>query len=243
VPVATDFIEILLQASVFTPGLTFKNGKALLFFLTRWPERFSNVVFASELPPGTPDLVPNVIIQSEDSRLRVQAGPARLDIVWQSLKDGDHVDVKNHLAFCCDVFEQYMDEFLGTIGRVACVRRRVVHESEAAATLSRHFCRDRWTHEGAAIERPCEFALDSAKNYALGDRFQVNSWFKCKSGSLTRPGAPVSVPVILVEQDINTQHDLPASPRPTGRVRDFFALLPLEFDEILELYFPPEAGQ
>ena len=139
-PSFDDFTDVLLQASIFTPDFNFQNGRVLALILTNWPEVFTNVIFAGDLPPGIPGEVPRIVVQSEDARLRVSVGPARLDIVWQSQKDGDRVDVNRHLDLCCDVFSRYVENFLARIGRVGCVLSRTALVADPAAELSRHFC-------------------------------------------------------------------------------------------------------
>ena len=78
----SDFTTVELQASVFTAGINFRTAKALPVLLQAWPQRFTNVVHASDLPPNAPPEIPHVIIQSGDARYKAQAGPARLDLFW-----------------------------------------------------------------------------------------------------------------------------------------------------------------
>jgi hypothetical protein len=241
VPSVNDFTELTLQASVFTRDLTFQNGKALRYFLTRWGEKFTKVVFANDLM-GLPDEIPRVILESEDKRLRAQAAPGRVDVIWQGI-EGDRVDVKEHLSFCCDVFSQYVAEFLATVGRLGCVFSRFAPDSDAGQTVARHFCKDQWLEAGAAMGGISDFAVEVGKNYPLADNFRVSNWFKCRSAKLARPPQSGPIAGILLEQDINSHDDASALPYMTERIPEFFSHLPAEFDQTFRFYFPSESGQ
>ncbi len=241
-PTHEDFRTVELRAVIFTAGLSFRSGNALTVLLGGWRDRLTNVVFAADLPAGTPPEIPRIIIQSEDSRFKVQVGPARLDVFWSSQSPDDAPDLMNYLNWYCEVMERYLAALQGWATRLACIIKRIATDPAPARTLSHHFCRDAWLQEGGPIERPSDFELNSAKQYALNGRFDVNSWLRVKSalarGPAIGPQQPEGRSVILAEQDISTRDEPNEQQFTADQARQFFRIMPEQFDQTLRLYFP-----
>ena len=141
-PTYSDFTTVELQASVFTAGINFRTAKVLPALLGAWPERFTNVVHASDLPPNVPPELPHVIVQSGDSRYKAQAGPARLDLFWLRQAHDDVLNLHEHLEWCCKVIAGYLEAMQGSSRRLGCIMNRVAVVPNPAATLARHFFRE-----------------------------------------------------------------------------------------------------
>jgi hypothetical protein len=123
-----------------------------------------------------------------------------------------------------------------SVGRLAAVVRRIAMDRMPAATLSRHFCRDRWL--ASPLNRPSDFELHASKRFDLPNSFRVNSWFRCKTAEVVMERAPA----ILVEQDFNTlAEELESRDYGPEQITHFFSpTLMAEFDKVLGLYFPKE---
>jgi hypothetical protein len=103
--------------------------------------------------------------------------------------------------------------------------------------LARHFCRDRWLT--APLNRPESFELHAHKRYTPPTlpHFVINSWIRAKTGHLGQE--PERIPIVLVEQDLNTIPE-EASSRDfsASDITDFLRTVPPELESILLLYFP-----
>ena len=171
---------------IMTPGLDFQIGRVLSVLMAGYPEHFTGVQFAGDLPPGIPLEVPRIVLLSADLRFRLSAGPARVEITWERREDNDRPDIPDHLTWCSGVFANYLDAFKGSVGKIGCVVRRFAPNPDPALTLARHFCDERWFRSGQALERPDDFVVECANKYVLCDSFIVDSWFKCRSGVLAK---------------------------------------------------------
>ena len=243
-PTHSDFTTVELQASVFTAGINFRTAKALPALLGAWPQRFTNVVHASDLPPNAPPVFPHVIVQSGDSRYKAQAGPARLDLFWLRQAYDDVLNLHEHLDWCCKVIAGYLEAMQGSSGRLGCIMNRLAVDPNPAATLARHFFRDDLVREGGPIERPSDFEVGLAKQYNLKNSFAVNSWARFKSvvvfGPALGTGRAQGRPGMLAQQDINTREETTDLRFTPDQISRFFDTMPEEFDEIMRLYFPRE---
>jgi hypothetical protein len=234
-----DFVVAQLQASIFTSSPTFRVGPALSLFMSKWPERFQTVVFASEAANTFSSGTPLLILQSRDARFRLQAGPSRLDIV-QSARD--NIDVSEHFSMCCDVFENYLQVFPSLVSRASCLVRSVATEAKPAAALARHFLKGVWLEGDANIETADDLEMNIGISYIKNDSMQFAGWFKCRSGSFFRGGATPnpsqSSPVIIVDQDLNTPFAESKAAFGMQEVRTFFSMAPHDLAARLAMYFP-----
>ena len=147
-PSYADFADTQLQASIYTSAPTFRIGPAISFFMSKWPNQFATIVFASELTHELPADSPRLILRSGDARIGLQAGPSRLDILRYSQSDQDKVDVAQHFGLCCEIFAEYMQAFPLLVSRAKALIRRVASQASPAASLARHFCRRHFVARG-----------------------------------------------------------------------------------------------
>ena len=182
-----DFKEVQVQATIFTPGLNFQNGSALGLFLAKWPEHFPIIVFASDVF-AAPQEMPRLILQSADSRYKLQAGPARLDVIWVAPEPHDRIEMPTFFKLCCEIFDEYFAHFRGTVGRAGGIITRVASDPHPAETISGHFLKNAWLQENRATAGLADVEVNLAVQHVLGDQIHVNDWLKCKSGVVARPG-------------------------------------------------------
>jgi hypothetical protein len=132
----------------------------------------------------------------------------------------------------------YVDRIGPRVGRLAGIIRRYADHPEPGLFLSRHFCKDRWF--AAPLNRPENFELHAHKRFKLGEKFDVNSWVRNKTGKATSAGESKSI--VLLEQDINTlSEEVPNRDFSKEDIANFYNLIPSEFDKILKLYYPEES--
>jgi hypothetical protein len=240
-PTWDEFCLVQAQASIFTPNLQFRPGKVLAYFLGEQADLFSGqpIVLPTEAMPG----FPQVILTSEDGRYRLQASSARLDLIWARQDPEDKVELRSFLDQATGFFAGYLELTRGMAGRLACILTRTAPDNTPSMTLARHFCQERWLV--GPLNRPSDFELHAHKRFLLGETFQINSWFRCKTAIIQygKPESGVRSDVILVEQDFNTLAEESETREYTGdEMVSFFRHSPAELDVVLRLYFPNEDG-
>lgn len=241
-PTPSGFLLTQVQTTIFTPGLQFRRGKILGHLLHRWGDRFNGEPIAMPLPASAPPELPQVVLNSDDARYRLQATPIRLDLFWQSQDLDETVDWPVLVDFVVEVFSSYLEATGTSIGRLACVVTRMRHDPAPAMSLAKHFCKRQWI-EGP-LNRPNDFELHAHKRFLMGDRYNVNSWFRCKTGTVEQKHEDKQTrsEVIVVLQDFNTlAEELDTHEYTLGETAAFFHLAPSELDKVLNLYFPEES--
>ena len=123
------------------------------------------------------------------------------------------------------------------VGRLAALASRSAVHENPGLFLARHFCKGRW--DAAPLNRPQGFELNAHKVFLMGDKFEVNSWARSKTGTLSSEGT--ETPVVVFEQDINTlAPDAETRSFENAEIATFFAGAERELDHILSLYYPSE---
>src|SRR5439155_246748 len=114
-------------------------------------------------------------------RLKLQAAPVRLDIIREeeNITDGD---VDEFLRWATELGLGYIRSTEGKASRIACIATRVAPDANPAKTLAEHFCQPRWLK--GPLNRPGDFEVHAHKRFRLDELFDINSWFRCKTGSL-----------------------------------------------------------
>jgi hypothetical protein len=234
-PVANDFKTIMVQATVYTPGLQFRSGKVLAHFLTQYPDKITGEPLSIPMPSRAPPEMPHLVLPSEDMSFRLQVGPGRFDAIREA-DDLSPEAIVEFLRFATEAATGYLRETQAKVGRLACVLHRAVPHDNPARAIAEHFCQPRWLAD--PLNRPSDFELHAAKQFPLGG-VVVNSWFRCKSPVLKLGEVGVPFKAIFVEQDFNTLvEELETRTFTHDQISRFFELAPAEFRRVLERYFP-----
>src|SRR5262249_18312147 len=107
---ADDFTLFQEQASIFTPGANFRLNRLIAHFLGNYQEEFDGEPVVIPIPEGFPVPAETIrfILQSRDGGLRLQASPARLDVV----ATGENLDASRPLPeflhWCQRLFDGYV---------------------------------------------------------------------------------------------------------------------------------------
>lgn len=229
---AKDFNTFSFQFSIFTPTLLFSANKILANLASKFSNIFDGTPVALPLPQEAPKEIPRLILSSSEGKLKLEIAASRVNL-FRFRKEDDTVILENDfLKTCIDVFNEYINFTSAKVGRLAIVAVRFLEDTNPGLTLAKHFCQERWLIE--PFNRPENFELHSHKKYEL-DTFRVNSWVRCKSGFLKQR----NVPIILVEQDINTlSEEIETKEFNIEQIKDFSNLAKEEQKSILNKYFP-----
>ena len=231
-----DFEISSIQSTIFTPGLSFVSSKVLGFALETWGEKFDATPVSMPLPPDAPHEIPRIILQSSDQRYKIELAPGRANLFWLRQTETDTINTGDFLDLSTDLLCGYAASVNGKVGRIAAVLNRFFKEQNPGVFLVKHFCKDSW--QVAPFDRPESFEIHARKQYVLAGRFSVNSWVRCKTGFIKMPNVEK---IILVEQDINTLgEEMESKEFSIDQIKEFFNVVPSEFDSILSLYFPQE---
>lgn len=231
---AKDFDLVECQVTLFTPALQFLPNKVLVALLEEWGEVFNGDPIVIPASPNLPPGVPRLTLMSKDSRYRIQASAARVDLF--RVKDGE-LCLPEHLDWTLGVLFRYLGVTNGGVNRVAAVLKRAAALEDPAKLLAGHFCKEKWLH--GPLNRPQEFELHAHKVFKLPNSVAINSWFRCKTVTLVDPPEQRAA---LVEQDFNTlAQEAEGREFSEAEIREFFASAPPEFDKVLSMYFPEES--
>ncbi|MBM4332255.1 MAG: hypothetical protein FJ117_13720 [Deltaproteobacteria bacterium] len=231
-PTIKDFEIETIQTTIFTPGLSFASSRLLASALEKWGNIFDSPPISLPLPPDVPSEVPRIILQSSSMHKKLELAPKRANLFWLRQNETDTIILEDYLHFAADVLCNYVNIVSGKVGRIAAVLNRSLRSPNPGLFLAEHFCKENWLT--APFNRPESFEIHAHKRYSFVNRFNVNSWVRCKTG-IAKPDKSI----ILVEQDINTAaEEMEMKEFSDGEIRDFFRLVNEEFNSILSLYFP-----
>lgn len=234
-PTASEFRRIRCQASLFTPGIQFKAGRAMAYLLGKCADLDVEPLSLPQIA-GLPPELPQVVIKTSDGSKVLQAGPSRIDIIHEA---DPIADPAAFLRWASEILLGYLRSTSTIAGRIAYVSNAVVDVVDPAIVLSRHFCQKHWWSE--PLDRPSAFELHALKKYHLPNLFEVNSWMRCKT--VETAGTSGNALAIVAEQDLNSLAEATDTLNLTpGQIQDFFLVAPEEMNSILSLYFPRDPG-
>lgn len=232
---AGDFSIASCQATLFTPDAEVSPTRFMTRLLAEWTGRFDAEPTVIPLPEGVPKEVPKIILESTNRQWRCEVASARMNLFWRRPQTaGVGIGLPEFYQTAVPLLLQYRDFVACPIRRLAAVVNRYVVNDRPAEYLARHFCQERWL--GAPFNRPENFELHAHKRFQLTDGIITNSWVRSKTGKLSDTNSPI----VLVEQDLNTLAEEANRDFAEADIRRFFEGVSLEFDTILNLYFPAD---
>ncbi len=234
------FRPIAIQSSMFMIDAAFNTARAVTFLMAQ-DEVLTRLVFSSDFTAEFPPELPRLLIESEDSRKRVQAGPSRVDVFVQRSVVDEDLDIAGSLAWSTGVLRAYIEHARVRVFRLACVlTRRAVAENPAGAAAG-HFCQPFFVAPSGAIDGADDFDIRFRKRFELNAGLMVNNWLRCSAGPSLHPTLkePDALKAMSIEQDINTITEYSAARSfELVVVEEFFALVPTQFDNTLRHVFP-----
>jgi hypothetical protein len=239
--ILSDFTETShVQNTLFTPGFSFITHKTLVELLQIKPGMFDGDPVVLPLPSDAPPELPRIILQDKTGSLKLEVAPLRINFHRIKINEDDKVNIHDSMLLAADILKDYLDKSGAKCGRIATVLKRFSLKDDPSIEIANHFCKEKFLR--MPFDRPASFELHARKRYIFSESFEVNSWVRIKSGNVQYPSVP-SLPIVLVEQDINTISEVMEVKQYTGEeISSFFRLIFAEFNDILQLYFPKNKG-
>ncbi len=228
---AKKFNLITLQASIFTPALQFSANKTLGGLVSKFSSIFDGPPISFPLPQTAPQDIPRLILKDSAEKFKLEVTLNRVNCFRYLKSDDGIIDQDDFFKQVVLIFKEYVSLTFAKIGRLAIVAVRVMKEENPGEVLAQHFCKDKWI-EGKLL--PYNFEVHSHKKYTL-DGFNVNNWFRCKSGRMIKS----TDNVIVVEQDMNTlSEELEKKDFSMGQITEFLGKAFMEQYNLLATFFP-----
>jgi hypothetical protein len=231
-----DFQLAMCQAVLFTPDEEVSAPKLIKTLLPKWMERFDADPVILPHEEGMPREIPRLILRSRTDAWRCEISSARINLLWQRPKvDVAIPTISSFYEGAVRFLSEYYELLECRVGRLAAVLRRYAPYQFPGLYLANHFCKESWLDK--PFNRPENFELHTHKRFVLAEKFEVNSWVRNKTGTLS--SEKEKEPIVLVEQDLNTPSEHAQERSFTGaEINDFFSAVVPEFDIILRMYYP-----
>lgn len=226
-----------MQATIFTPDLSFQQHKILSYSLEKWGKTFDDAPISMPIPPEIEKQIPRVILNSSDKNLKIEFSPARVNLFWIYRKEDDYYSIKDFYNFSQEILCNYNDLIKGRIGRIAAVLKRFLKLDNPTKSLVEQFCQEKWINK--SFKNLENFELHSHQRCKLADYYSINSWIRFKTGFIG-PKTEKNL-VLTTEQDLNTlAEETKEKDYSNDEIKKFFKKAASEFDKILSLFFPLE---
>jgi len=241
---ASKFSTQAMAFHCFTSDFSFVPASVLSVIVAKIRNSFDGAIATIPIPSDAAPEIPRIILKSANDKRELQAGPERISVIYKQLptEQPGHVDVDEALKAALKVFSTARKGLRFRVSRIAAIQTRTLTIPDPAMELARHFCKreflDRASEPKGALSRSENFELHAHKKFQPQKvDVDINSWMRCKTGSLISTG--VSQPAVVVEQDMNTLQDLaPTASFDDIRMRSILRRLITELDAVLQLYFP-----
>jgi len=228
------------QATLFTPDEEISTTRLLNGVVHRWRDRFDAAPVIIPASEGIPREDPRMILSSTSGNWRCEIAPMRINLFWRCTNTTTaEPTLSGFYAEATRVLNEYAGFLNARVGRMAAGLNRFAEHPTPGLFLARHFCQGRWS--AAPLNRPENFELHAHKRYRLAGEFEVNSWVRNKSGTVSGEHPR---PIVSVEQDLNTlAEDSDRRRFSAEEIARFFGECCYVFDSILWLYYPEGGGE
>jgi len=225
---AKEIKLLSIQFSIFTPTLVFLGSKVVGELFSKFTHVFDGEPIILPLPQDIPSDIPRITLQSRNQEYKAEIAVSRVNL-YKSFHNIDEENTKDFLDLCLEFSKEYVNCTNAQIGRLATVILRFLETKTPGLDLAQHFCKERWITQ--PLTSPQKFEIHFYRRMNL-EEFEVNCWFRCKSGVLRDKS------IILIEQDINTlSEDIPKKNFGFGEIKKFLQVSSKEHETLLNSYF------
>ena len=151
------------------------------------------------IPTEAPHELPRITLREPAKSMELQIALSRSDLYVTRSPGGDLVP-----ADAIPEATETLEEVLGVLGvrpgRLALIGTYFHTCEDPAGALAAHFCKSEWA-DGPLADLG-SFELHAQKRLNLLEGLTVNSWIRCKTGTVTE--ANVAQRAVVLERDVNT---------------------------------------
>lgn len=229
---SSQFQLFSVQAAIWLPNPSaFSQGRFLGTILSEYADRYDGDPQTFPLPNDVPAELPRIVLQSNDGRWKLQAGPSRIDSFWFRKSDENGND--SALKDCIAALATYLRAMKVSVPRIGIVLGQIATVENPPQTLIEHFCipevRERIFRGSGAFE------IHNHKRYYFEPaKTDINSWVRCR----TAVNTATDEPVVSVDQDINIPEGQDQVTFNAERLTQFSRHITSEARSILDQYFP-----
>lgn len=195
-----DFVTDQLRAGVFTPRLEQLAVAGVAGQLLAQLRQFDGDPMVLPLPPDVPPEVPRIVLTDSGDTMRLQIAVSRSDLFLR--RQATSLDVNGFVESAPRTLETVLEVLGVRPGRLAVTGSFFHLCDEPVSVLTAHFCKPDRVGEGGPLADLNSFELHAHRRFDFGEGLIVNTWVRCKTGTVTEGGS--SSKAIIVERDVNT---------------------------------------
>lgn len=224
-----------IQLSVFTPPKILPSSKILKNLLSILPDEFDGEPTILPLPEDAPAEIPRITFQDKNKTKFFEIAPKRANIKYIRASKEENFNETNIVSNSSELLVSYLNKQFAECNRIALILNRFAYKNNPESELASHFCKDNFLNE--PFDSPSEFQIHALKKYKLNNLFDVNSWVRIKSGSVTFD--PNQYRVVFYEQDLNTLQELiEEKTYDNQEIEKFFNAAITDSNSTVSKYFP-----
>lgn len=232
-----DFRLTKFMGVIFTPELNISNSLKIandaFELLGDWLDGSSTVL---PIPQNAPAEIPRVQLESRDKKWNLSISLVRTNFIHSTaVEDTEVLTVEEFGTIASNFFRGFKKRNDLRVQRLAFITERIALNTEANYIVNK-FCKDELSQKGRPFSGIKSFQVHSFKKYSQFG-YNINSWVRFKSGDYST-GPESSVPMILMENDLNTfaVKEDPNRSFSLDEIEMFFKQIPNHLRKIVELY-------
>ena len=184
---------------MFTPRLQQLQVARVAGQLLEQLGQFTGDPLILPIPADAPPEIPRIVLADPARTMRLQVGMSRSDLFVNS-RPGAPLAVEVVFAQAGDILEVLLGALQIRPGRLAATGTFYHKCADPPRELAAQFCKPEWLNGPLAELR--SFELHAHRRTELMEGLLVNSWVRCKSGSVSEGAMPS--PAVVLERDVNT---------------------------------------
>lgn len=232
-----EFVADQIRAGVFTPRLQHLPVAGVAGHLLAQLQEFDGNPMVLPMPADVPPEVPRIVLTNSADTMRLQVAVSRSDLVLR--RQAASLDIDEFFERAPQVLETVLEVLGIRPGRLAATGTFFHRYDDPASLLANHFCRPDRIGDGGPLLDLQSFELHAHRRFDLGEGLVVNTWVRCKTGSVTEPSG--SSRAIVVERDVNTIPEEADSRQFDGdALRNFMAAAGAHLIAEIDRFFPEE---
>lgn len=195
----------IIHMSLFISDSNFKTTTYLKKLLEIGSDIFDGEPTVVPLPENAPSDIPRIILLNKDNSKRLEVSPIRVNYIRNKKTADDLLTPQKSMDDASNFLLELLDISKVRCNRLSCVINRFGINDSSGGEIATHFCKDTFLKKESWPPNFCELHAHNIINKFSGD-LNANCWVRFKNGKINPEGK--EIPVIIIEQDINTSAEL-----------------------------------